>query len=58
MYDSRRYGAVVIGSGQGGTPLAAARAAKGARTALIERPKGPDPRGSCLYTFVSSRKTP
>ncbi len=36
MADSERYDAAIIGSGQGGTPLASALAAKGWKTALIE----------------------
>jgi pyruvate/2-oxoglutarate dehydrogenase complex dihydrolipoamide dehydrogenase (E3) component len=35
--DAARYDAIVIGSGQGGAPLAKALAATGRRTALIER---------------------
>jgi pyruvate/2-oxoglutarate dehydrogenase complex dihydrolipoamide dehydrogenase (E3) component len=35
--DATRYDAIVIGSGQGGTPLARALAGAGRRTALIER---------------------
>lgn len=37
MSEERRYDAVVIGSGQGGTPLARALAGSGRRTALVER---------------------
>src|SRR5579859_4634173 len=37
MTDSQPYDAVVIGSGQGGTPLSSALAGAGMRTALIER---------------------
>lgn len=37
MKNSQEYDAVVIGSGQGGTPLSAALAGAGMRTALIER---------------------
>ncbi len=37
MSKTARYDAVVIGSGQGGTPLASALASAGMRTALIER---------------------
>src|SRR5690242_7098845 len=37
MTTSQQYDAVVIGSGQAGTPLSAALAEAGMRTALIER---------------------
>ncbi len=37
MNQSQQYDAVVIGSGQGGTPLSSALAGAGMRTALIER---------------------
>src|SRR5919201_3195806 len=37
MSPSKTYDAVVIGSGQGGTPLSMALAQAGMRTALIER---------------------
>ena len=37
MNNSQQYDAVVIGSGQGGTPLSAALARAGMRTALVER---------------------
>lgn len=37
MKNSQPYDAIVIGSGQGGTPLSAALAGAGMRTALIER---------------------
>lgn len=37
MNQSQQYDAVVIGSGQGGTPLCSALAGAGMRTALIER---------------------
>ena len=37
MPDSKRYDAIVIGSGQGGTPLSKALAKAGKKTALIER---------------------
>ncbi|HEX4784189.1 MAG TPA: mercuric reductase [Candidatus Sulfotelmatobacter sp.] len=37
MTNSQQYDAVVIGSGQGGTPLSAALARAGMRTVLIER---------------------
>ena len=37
MQDPKRYDAIVIGSGQGGTPLAKAFARAGWKTALVER---------------------
>ena len=37
MTPAQRYDAVVIGSGQGGTPLARALAASGRKTAMVER---------------------
>jgi pyruvate/2-oxoglutarate dehydrogenase complex dihydrolipoamide dehydrogenase (E3) component len=37
MTSSQQYGAIIIGSGQGGTPLSRALAQAGMRTALIER---------------------
>ena len=37
MAPAQRYDAVVIGSGQGGTPLARALAASGRKTAMVER---------------------
>src|SRR5947199_4308116 len=37
MTTSEQYDAIVIGSGQGGTPLSTALAAAGMHTALIER---------------------
>src|SRR5579864_3547910 len=37
MTNQQEYDAVVIGSGQGGTPLSSALAGAGMRTALIER---------------------
>lgn len=37
MQDPKRYDAIVMGSGQGGTPLAKAFARAGWRTALVER---------------------
>ena len=37
MNESQQYDAVVIGSGQGGTPLSSALAGAGMRTALVER---------------------
>jgi pyruvate/2-oxoglutarate dehydrogenase complex dihydrolipoamide dehydrogenase (E3) component len=37
MSDPRHYDAIIIGSGQGGNPLAVALSAKGKRTAMIER---------------------
>jgi pyruvate/2-oxoglutarate dehydrogenase complex dihydrolipoamide dehydrogenase (E3) component len=37
MNETRHYNAAIVGSGQGGNPLAVAMAAAGHRTALIER---------------------
>lgn len=37
MADATRYDAIILGSGQAGNPLAVALAAKGKRTAMIER---------------------
>ena len=37
MSASDQYQAIVIGSGQGGTPLCRALASAGLRTALVER---------------------
>src|SRR4030088_3572646 len=37
MSDSQKYDAIIIGSGQGGTPLLVELAKAGRRTALVER---------------------
>src|SRR5213596_3501594 len=54
VQEDRRYDAVIIGSGQGGTPLAAALAKAGRRTALIERAHVG---GSCINEGCTPTKT-
>jgi pyruvate/2-oxoglutarate dehydrogenase complex dihydrolipoamide dehydrogenase (E3) component len=54
MPDNERYDAIVIGSGQGGTPLAAALAKAGRATALIEREHVG---GSCVNVGCTPTKT-
>jgi pyruvate/2-oxoglutarate dehydrogenase complex dihydrolipoamide dehydrogenase (E3) component len=54
MTNSEQYDAVVIGSGQGGTPLSAALAGAGMRTALIERKHIG---GTCINEGCSPTKT-
>lgn len=49
-----RYAAVVIGTGQGGKPLAAALAAAGHRTAIVERG---DVGGTCVNVGCTPTKT-
>lgn len=49
-----RYAAVVIGTGQGGKPLAAALAAAGHRTAIVERG---DLGGTCVNVGCTPTKT-
>jgi pyruvate/2-oxoglutarate dehydrogenase complex dihydrolipoamide dehydrogenase (E3) component len=49
-----RYDAIVIGSGQGGSPLAQAMAAKGWRVALVERRHVG---GTCINTGCTPTKT-
>ncbi len=50
----QRFDAVVIGAGQGGTPLAMALAGAGRRTALIERDQVG---GTCINTGCTPTKT-
>ncbi len=51
---AERFDAIVIGSGQGGNPLAAAMAAKGWKTVVVERgPVG----GTCVNTGCTPTKT-
>ena len=52
--DSSHYGAVVVGSGQGGNPLAIAFAQAGIRTALIERKHVG---GTCINEGCTPTKT-
>ena len=52
--DASRYGAIVIGSGQGGNPLAMALAKAGMRTALIERKHVG---GTCINEGCTPTKT-
>ena len=54
MKDSPHYDAVVIGSGQGGTPLSIALAKAGMRTALIERKHVG---GTCINEGCTPTKT-
>lgn len=54
MSPKRRFDAVVIGSGQGGTPLAKALAESGLGTALIEREHVG---GSCVNYGCTPTKT-
>jgi pyruvate/2-oxoglutarate dehydrogenase complex dihydrolipoamide dehydrogenase (E3) component len=54
MAADRRYDAIVIGSGQGGTPLAKALAGAGRRTALIERAHVG---GTCINEGCTPTKT-
>ncbi|GAC1475403.1 MAG: hypothetical protein PVSMB3_14900 [Candidatus Dormibacteraceae bacterium] len=52
--DSTSYDAIVIGTGQGGGPLASALARAGMRTAIIERS---DVGGSCINSGCTPTKT-
>lgn len=54
MKDSQHYDAIVIGSGQGGTPLSVALAQVGLRTALIERKHVG---GTCINEGCTPTKT-
>jgi pyruvate/2-oxoglutarate dehydrogenase complex dihydrolipoamide dehydrogenase (E3) component len=54
MTETRHYDAVVIGTGQGGKPLAGALAAAGHRTAIIEREHVG---GSCVNVGCTPTKT-
>lgn len=54
MTNPQQYDAVVIGSGQGGTPLSAALAAAGMRTVLIERKHVG---GTCINEGCTPTKT-
>lgn len=54
MTRAKRYDAIVIGSGQGGVPLAVALAGAGWRTAVIERDQ---PGGTCVNTGCTPTKT-
>lgn len=54
MESAGRYDAIVIGSGQGGTPLAKALAASGRKTALIEREHVG---GTCINEGCTPTKT-
>ncbi len=54
MKDSQHYDAIVIGSGQGGTPLSVALAQSGMRTALIERKHVG---GTCINEGCTPTKT-
>lgn len=54
MSSNEKYDAIVIGSGQGGTPLSLALAKAGMRTALIERT---DVGGTCVNTGCTPTKT-
>ncbi len=54
MSDSENYDAIIIGSGQGGTPLSAELAKAGMRTALIERTHIG---GTCINEGCSPTKT-
>ena len=52
--DSTQYDAIVIGTGQGGGPLASALAKAGQRTAIVERS---DVGGSCINVGCTPTKT-
>jgi pyruvate/2-oxoglutarate dehydrogenase complex dihydrolipoamide dehydrogenase (E3) component len=54
MSEERRYDAIVIGTGQGGKPLAGALAAAGHETAIIERG---DVGGTCVNVGCTPTKT-
>lgn len=54
MSDSQSYEAIVIGSGQGGTPLSMALAEAGMRTALVEREHVG---GTCINVGCTPTKT-
>jgi pyruvate/2-oxoglutarate dehydrogenase complex dihydrolipoamide dehydrogenase (E3) component len=54
MNTADQYQAIVIGSGQGGTPLCAALAAAGMRTAIIEREHVG---GTCINEGCTPTKT-
>jgi pyruvate/2-oxoglutarate dehydrogenase complex dihydrolipoamide dehydrogenase (E3) component len=54
MTETRHYDAAIIGTGQGGKPLAAALAGAGYRTAIIERG---DVGGSCVNEGCTPTKT-
>jgi pyruvate/2-oxoglutarate dehydrogenase complex dihydrolipoamide dehydrogenase (E3) component len=54
MTETRHYDAVVIGTGQGGKPLAGALAAAGHRTAIVEREHVG---GSCVNVGCTPTKT-
>ena len=54
MKDSQHYDAIVVGSGQGGTPLSIALAQAGMRTALIERKHVG---GTCINEGCTPTKT-
>ncbi len=54
MPESTHFDAIVIGSGQGGNPLAKALSDKGKRTAMIERAYVG---GTCINTGCTPTKT-
>ena len=54
MPETTHFDAIIIGSGQGGNPLAAALSDKGKRTAMIERA---DVGGTCVNTGCTPTKT-
>src|ERR1700749_4504582 len=54
MADVENYKAIVVGSGQGGTPLCQALANAGWRTALVEREHGG---GTCINEGCTPTKT-
>ena len=54
MTGTQRYDAIVIGSGQAGTPLAKAMAGAGRKTALIEREHVG---GTCINEGCTPTKT-
>jgi pyruvate/2-oxoglutarate dehydrogenase complex dihydrolipoamide dehydrogenase (E3) component len=54
MADATQYDAIILGSGQAGNPLAVALAAKGKRTAMIERAKVG---GTCVNYGCTPTKT-
>ncbi|HEY6376651.1 MAG TPA: FAD-dependent oxidoreductase, partial [Edaphobacter sp.] len=54
MPESTHFDAIIIGSGQGGNPLAKALSDKGKRTAMIERS---NVGGTCINTGCTPTKT-
>lgn len=55
MDESAKYDAIIVGTGQGGKPLAGALAEAGYRTAIIE--KNDRVGGTCVLTGCTPTKT-